>query len=139
MRARATALMMFRRQLLHYMLSLPPGWTSTQALRLIARLGCAFNVLLLARPLNGEYKRVAGDNSSGSFPFPDKPQRIPGRVVGDHLIEMDMPSAISFLLISIFDRVLSSYARRFVHSLPSLCSSLCLAFLVRTTTIHFVT
>ena len=84
--------------------------TSTQALRLIARLGCAFNALLLARPLNGQYKRVAGDNSSGSFPVPDEPQRIPGRVVGDHLIGMDMPSAISFLLISIFDRVLSSYA-----------------------------
>ena len=62
------------------------------------------------RYLNGQYKRVAGDNSSGSFPVPDEPQRIPGRVVGDHLIGMDMPSAISFLLTSIFDRVLSSYA-----------------------------
>ena len=31
MRARATALMMLRRQLLYYMLSLPPGWTPPHA------------------------------------------------------------------------------------------------------------
>jgi hypothetical protein len=33
--------------------------TSTQALRVIARLGCPFNALLLERQSNGQYKRVA--------------------------------------------------------------------------------
>jgi hypothetical protein len=33
--------------------------TSIQALRLIARLGCSFNALLLERQSNGQYKRVA--------------------------------------------------------------------------------
>ena len=35
--------------------------TSTQALRLITRLGCPFNALLLERRSNGQYKRVAAE------------------------------------------------------------------------------
>jgi hypothetical protein len=36
--------------------------TSTQALRLIARLGCPFNALLLERQSNGQYRRVAAEH-----------------------------------------------------------------------------
>jgi hypothetical protein len=36
--------------------------TSTQALRLTARLGCPFNALLLERQSNGQYKRVAAEH-----------------------------------------------------------------------------
>ena len=36
--------------------------TSTQALQLIARLGCRFNALLLERQSNGQYKRVAAEH-----------------------------------------------------------------------------
>ena len=35
--------------------------TSTQALRMIARLGCPFNALLLEQQPNGQYKRVAAE------------------------------------------------------------------------------
>ena len=35
---------------------------STQALRLIARLGCPFNALLLEQQSNGQYKRVAAEH-----------------------------------------------------------------------------
>ena len=76
-------------------------------------------------------RRRARDHSSGS-PIPDEPQTYPGEGVGDRLIGMEyVPSSTSFLLISFFDRVLSScrlaflLSHRFVNSVPSLCSSLC--------------
>ena len=84
--------------------------TSTQAFRLIARLGSIQSALAGAAvkwPIQACRCR-ARDNSSGS-PVPDEPQKYAGDGVGDPLIRMEyVHSSVSFLLIPIFDRVFSS-------------------------------
>jgi hypothetical protein len=57
--------------------------TSTQALRLITRLGCPFNVLLLERRSNGQYKRVAAEHEIivPGVPSQTNPQDIRAKVL----------------------------------------------------------
>ena len=57
--------------------------TSTQALRLIALLGCPFNALLLERQSNGQYKRVAAEHEIivQGVPFKTNPKHIQAKVL----------------------------------------------------------
>ena len=106
---------------------------STRALRMISRLGCPSNALLLEQQSISQYKRVGAEHEIivPGVPSQTNPQDIRAMVLGREHV----PPPASLPSISIFDHVLSScFLALSPFLLPSSCSSLCSAFLVRTTT-----